>query len=296
MATNPVQMDMNDILGDKDPEPREPQAPAEPPSGEVPPAEARDRLQSRKVAWRDKEQEAQGRVRDPETGQFSAKPPAEPKPEVKAEPAAPKQEPAKPAPTPQQEFTAREKAFLQATQDERNKRQELEKRLAALEGAGKPTEPAKGFWDDPEAALEKHRQEIRTEAMNARLQTAEFIARQRHPDFDEKIAKFREKVEQTPGLVQQWLASPDPAEYAYNVGKSHLDIEAAGGIPALLEKKEKETAARVRAEVAAELKEKAEALAKERAALPPSLSEARSTGPNKHVWGGPTSMTDILKS
>jgi hypothetical protein len=293
------QLSMDNILSGEDPEPKAPEAPAPETKDPVEKQQAErnevkvDQAQSRKKAWQDKEQEAQGRVRDPGTGQYVQKAKTA-EPEVKADPAEPKAEPAKPAAAPQQEFTAKERAFLQAAQEERGKRQELERRLAALEG-NKPAEEKKGFWDDPEAALEKHRQEIRTEAMNARLQTAEFIARQRHPDFDEKLAKFSELVEKTPGLFQKMLASPDPAEYAFGIGKGHLDIEQAGGMQALLEKKEKETAARVRAEVAVELREKAEALAKERAALPPSLSEARSTGPNKHVWGGPTSMNDILK-
>ena len=74
-----------------------------------------------------------------------------------------------------------------------------------------------------------------------------------------------------------------------------MELQQAGGIPELRAKIEKETEAKVRARIDAELKDKAEALAKERAALPPSLSEARSTGINKPVWGGIPSMEEILK-
>lgn len=295
---------MDDILSDKKPAaPEAPTAPA--PEKAVEPAAAPEapkveRPLSRKKQWQDREQDAQGRVRDPDTGQYVAKE------EKKAEEAPAKEPPAEPAKAetakpavaaPQQEFTDKEKAFQRAMMEERGKRQELERRLAAVEAAKGPasTEAPKTFWDDPEAALAKHRAEIRTEATNARLQTSEFIARQKHQDFDEKVATFEKILQQTPGLAQQWLASPDPAEFAYTTGKNHLELEQAGSIDQLRAKIEKETEARVRLKLEAELKEKAEVLARERAALPPSLSDARSTGENKHVWGGVPSMEDILK-
>ena len=131
----------------------------------------------------------------------------------------------------------------------------------------------------------------KAEATNARMQMAEFIARQKHTDFDEKIAVFAEVLKQTPGLAQQWLAFPDPAEFAYSLGKNHMELQQAGSIDGLRAKIEKET----RIKLEEELKLKAEAMAKERAALPPSLSEAHSKGVNKPVWGGVPSMDDILK-
>lgn len=306
------QLSMDDILDDK--KPAEPAAPAPAPEkaaepalespklDDKPPPEAPkvERPLSRKKQWQDREQDAQGRVRDPDTGQYVAKEEKKaetaPTKEPPAEPAKP--EPAKPAvAAPQQEFTDKEKAFQRAMLEERGKRQELERRLAAIEAAkgAAPAEAPKTFWDDPEAALAKHRAEIRTEATNARLQTSEFIARQKHQDFDEKVATFEKILQQTPGLAQQWLASPDPAEFAFTTGKNHLELEQAGSIDQLRAKIEKETEARVRLKLEAELKEKAEVLARERAALPPSLSDARSTGANKHVWGGVPSMDDILK-
>ena len=300
------QLSLNDILSDKEPtapepakEPiKEPAAPADSAKPaekpEASPEPKIERPQSRRKAWADKEQDAQGRIRDPETGQYAAKPAAEAEP-AKVEPA--KAEPAKAAVAPQQEFTEREKAFQKAMLEERGKRQDIERRVAAIESA-KPaatTEPAKTFWDDPEGALAKHQADQRREAINTRLQMAEMFARKSHPDFDEKIEVFGKILQQTPGLHAQWIAAPDPAEFAYNLGKNHMELEQAGSIEEMRAKIERETAARVRTEVEAELKAKADALAKERAALPPSLSEARSTGVNKPVWGGPPSLDEILK-
>lgn len=301
------QMSLEGILHDEKPAPREPAAePAKEPAAEAPaePKEpAAERPQSKRKQWADKEQDAQGLVRDPATGQFVAKeePAAEPpKKDAAAEPA--KQEPAKTAAVTAapQELNEKEKAFLRGMQEERAKRQDLERRLAAIE-AGKtpPAEPAKTFWDSPDEALAKHRQEIEQVGLNTRLQTAEMIARSRHPDFDEKVTVFRKILNEAPGggvaIATQWLASPDPAMFAYNVGKNHMELQQAGNLDALRAQIEKETEAKVRSKVEAEMKAKAEALEKERAALPGSLSDARSSGVNRPVWGGPPPLDDVLK-
>ena len=307
--SDPQQLSMADILSGEEPAKVEatpvpaaaPAAPAAKETLDIPvlgdrplPEEPKvERPISRKQAHRDKEQEAQGRVRDPETGQYVSKVAAEAPPDATAKP-EPEAEPAKPAVVaPQQEFTDKEKAFLRTAQDERGKRQAVERELAEVR-AKLPKEEPKTFWDDPEAALQRQKEELRQENLNTRLKTAELIARQRHPDFDEKIAVFGKVMEQTPGLHVQWLSALDPAEFAYQLGKNHQELKEAGDLPALRAKIEKETEVKVRARIEAELKAKAEALAKDRAALPPSLSEAKSTGVNKPVWSGPPSFDSIL--
>lgn len=278
------QMSLGGILDDKPAVEAPVETQVETPEPEAP---AVEKTQSLRKAHQDKEQtaraEGDGRVRDPETGQFVAKPePA--KVEVKPEVKPGVKEPA-------HEMTPQYKAAIAQANDERKKRQELERRLAALEGV-KPKEPAKSFWDDPEGALQTFEQKIEGVALNTRLNTAEAICRSKHTDFDEKIAVFAEIINQVPGLHQQWLSTPDPAEFAYQTGKSHLDLRQAGGIPELRAQIEKET----RVKVEAELKDKYEKAAAQRAALPGSLSDARSTGVNRPVWGGPTSLDGILGS
>src|SRR3990167_4830063 len=302
----PEQLSMDEILSDK---PVSRETPLEKPvqvetkeAVEVKEELKVERPLSRKQVHRDKEQLAQGRVRDPETGQFSPKVELEEKKE--AEPAKetkePVKEPSKPA-APQQDLTDKEKAFLRGMQEERVKRQELERRLAVVEAA-KPktdvTEPAKTFWDDPEAAQAKQMAEvkaetdrIRAEFNTWRLNLAEYGARQKHPDFEEKTAVFGELLKNTPGLYQEWIAALDPAEFAYTTGKNNLELKAAGSIDELRARIEKET----RIKLEAELKEKAEKLQKERDSLPSSLSDTPSKGVNRVTWGGPTSMDSILK-
>jgi hypothetical protein len=260
-------------------------------------AERNDRPVSRKVAMRDKEQLAQGRVRDPETGQYVSiqKKEEAPKTEEKAQIEAKTEvkEPVKAA-APQQEFSEKEKAFLRAAQEERSKRQELEKRLAAIE-ATKSQEPQKQFWDDPEGAIKAQQEQLQKIALDTRIQTAEMISRQAHPDFDEKIEVFRQIVQTAPHIAHQVMQQPNPAEAAYQIAMNHIRIQEAGSIEQLTEKVKKETEVRVRAEIEAELKAKAEALEKDRAALPRSLSDARSTGSgHRPVWNGPTPLDAIL--
>ena len=308
------QMSLSDVLSDAPP----PAAPAEaPPKAEAPPpappAEAApaepaeppvETVKSKRKAFQQRERDAQdegaGKVRGPD-GKFVAKeaaPVAEPaapaaeKP-VEAKPAEPAP-PAAPVPAvpPQQEMTDKEKALLRAAQDERDKRQVLERRLAALE---KPQEEPKAFWDDPEGAIKTFEKKIEETVVNTRFNTAEAIARSKYSDFEEKLGVFGQLLQQIPGLNQQWVAAPDPAEFAYRLAKNHIDIQQVGSIDALRKKIEEETSAKVRAEVEAEYKKKAEDAEKIRAALPGSLSNARGVGITTPVWNGPTSLEDILK-
>lgn len=271
---------------------------APPEQKEAPPAEAPEQVEratSRRQAHQDKEMAARGMVRDPATGQFAKPPEAEPEKHT-AEPEKPKE--AQAAAPQQQEMTAKEKAFLAQATDERRKRQELEQRLAALE-KNQSQEPKKGFWDDPEAALAAQRAETQQMVLSTRLNTAEAIAREKHPDFDEKMEAFKAFVESNPAigpsLVQQCIGSANPAQFAYNFAKQQKELAELGGMEAYKQKTRAEVEAEVRAKVEAEYKAKAEADAKLRAGLPRSLGDARGVAPNKVVWSGPPSLEDILK-
>lgn len=245
-----------------------------------------------------REYAAQGRDAD---GRFISK--EEPKPEeAKAPPKAeekPKEDVKAASPT-QEEMTPKEKAAFTKAADETRKRQALELKIKEMEARAAappaPTEGPKPFWEDPEGHFARLRNENRQMAINTRLQTSEMIARQRHEDFDEKIAIFQALVEANPGLIQPLLQSIDPAEHAYKLAANHKAVTDAGGVDKLIEKARAEE----RVKVAAELKEKADKAAaeaaRERAALPGSLSDTKGTSGTKAVWAGPTSLEDILKS
>lgn len=286
-------MDLNEVLND------EPEAPvAEAPPVEVPATEEKAETaekaeySNRRRDLQRKEWAAQGR--DPETGQFIPKPKEEakeePKAEVKEEPKPEvKQEPKR------EEFTEKERAFLRAAEEERRKRQELERRLAELEKPKQEGEK-KTFWDDPEGFLRAHDQQIEQKLtqreMNAKLATAEAIARVKYKDFDDNIQEFAQALQATPGLRDSWLAAPDPAEFAYRFGERTKMIREAGSLDSLREKIEKETRAKLEAEYKAKQKE----LDAQREALTPSLSDVRGAAKREQpVYTGPTPLDDILK-
>src|SRR5262245_34774638 len=124
---------MDDILSDKEPEPKAPATDGTEAPGEAPEraADAPERPTGRRREHRKKELEAQSR--DPNTGQFvkkepeaaapepKAEPKAEAKPEVKAEPK--KEEPKSPEKPAVEEMTPREKAAFAKAADEVRKRQ-----------------------------------------------------------------------------------------------------------------------------------------------------------------------------
>ena len=281
-------------------EPKEPAAEsrAEPDKGVA--ADGQAKSESRRREHQKKEWEAQGR--DPATGQFVPKEMKAEAPTKKEEPKkedAPKAEakPEAPKPPPQ-EMNEKERAAFAAAADERRKRQALEQELAQLRAQQpqKPAEPAKTFWDNPDEALAKERQERQGEYIQMKLGMSEMMARQRYPDFEEKLNTFKAVAGNNPALVQAWLAAPDPGEYLYKFARNHQELQQLGGLDQMRKKIEADTAAKVRAEVEAEYKRKEEEAAKLRAAIPPSISDVRGASTNKSapVWGGPRPLDAVL--
>lgn len=280
-------MELDDILTDKQEEPVK-----DPVEKTI--QEGEERVTSKRAEWRNKELDAraegEGKVRDPVTGQFVPK-------EAKEEPRVEVKEEAKPEPKveqPREEFTPKERALLATAQEERRKRQELEQQLAQYRQQPQQQEPPKPFWEDPDGIL-KQREEQLTQTFSQslfkqRLEFTEELARVKYPDYNEVVEVFKEVAAQAPGLVQQCMASQNPAEFAYKLGKHHKEMRDVGSVDAYKQKLEKE----LRVKLEAEMKEKFERELKERQALVPSLSDAHSTKSNKAVWGGPTPLDNVL--
>lgn len=286
------QMTLDSILDEKPtPPPVEPKLDTPPPV-ETPEAK-KEQYTTKKKEWRDKEQEAQGRVRDPDTGQYAPKevkevPVEAPKEEVKTETKVEK---------PVEEYTVREKAAFAKAADETRKRQALERQLAQI--AEKMKQPEKPFYDDPDGALARQKAELEGKLsygmLATKVHTSESIARSRYKDYDEKFSVFNELVQRSPYLAEQAFQSEDPAEFAYQTAFTEMNLRAAGGVANMRQKMEEEIRAKVRSELEAELKRKQESLEKDRAALPGSLTDVQSKGTNRPVWGGPPTLDEILK-
>ncbi len=240
--------------------------------------------------------QAEGRARA-EDGKFAKEVPSETKEPAKKE-AEVKEEPKEVKQPPKQEFSDKERALLAAAQDERRKRQELERKLQETLKAQEIKRPEKPFWEAPDDHLRALEQQQKSweekqqerETVNL-LKVSEMLSRREHKDFDEKVEHFGQMVQNTPGLYQSWLQSPDPGEFAYQAAKNHIDLQEAGNLDSLRSKMEKE----IRVRVESELKEKQDKAQKEREALPGTLSDARGTTQQKVVFGGPTPLDDILK-
>jgi len=262
----------------------------EPEIQKEPPVEA-PRADYDKQAWRDKEQEAKGYVRDRVTGQYL---PKEPVKEIVKEPV--KEVVKEAVKTPERdEYSPREKAAFAKAADETRKRQALERELGEL----KKKETEKPFFEDPDGALARQRQDFENKlnfsAISTKVQTSESIARSRYPDYDEKFAVFSQMVQEAPYLAEQAFSSPDPGEFAYKTAKMQKDLQDAGGAEQLRSKMEAELKARIRAEIEGEYKKREEELKTQREELPGSLTDVPSKGVNRPVWGGPTSLDAILK-
>lgn len=237
-----------------------------------------------------------------DAGQFAAEPPATPTTAAPAapdtpppaaaqapEPVAPATSTAEPHKPPHQEMTDKERAFMAAARDERQKRQELERRLNEMEQAQKA--PPKEFWEAPEEKLKEFEDRIQHGMLKSKIDMAESIARSRHQDFDEKVNVFAELLQNTPGLHEQWLSALDPAEFAYKAAENYINYTQAGSIDNVRAKIEAE----VRAKVEAEYKAKELEREKKLSSIPNSLSNANGSGSSATpAWTGPASLESLL--
>lgn len=233
-----------------------------------------------------------------DAGQFAAEQPTTPDaqpaeaPQAATPPetVAPVQtQPTQQTPPPQQELTDKERAFMAAAKDERQKRQELERRLNEMEQAQK--EPPKEFWEAPEEKLKEFENRIQHGMLKSKIDMAESIARSRHQDFDDKVTVFAELLQNTPGLHDQWLSALDPAEFAYKAAENYINYQQAGSIDNVRAKIEAE----VRAKVEAEYKAKELDREKKLSSIPSSLSNANGSGSSATpAWTGPASLESLL--
>lgn len=135
---------------------------------------------------------------------------------------------------------------VKALQEERRKRQELEKRLADLEQA-KPAEVKPNLFEDPDnwekaldARLESRLSAVRQESEQKFLVLVEQAAKARHTDFEDMARVFAETARATPGLIDEARTAPDPAEFIYQAGRNLKRVQEAGSIEALIEKAREE--------------------------------------------------------
>lgn len=175
-----------------------------------------------------------------------------------------------------------EKANKRAEEVER-KAKGLEQAIAAARQKVRE-QPAPSFNEDPQAFVERVRNEMQEQVKLIRVEHAQTAARSKYADYDEKEQVFAQLAEQNPYLIAQLQQAADPADFAYRAAKFHMDMEAAGGSVDALK-------AKLAADLQAERKTK---FAAQTANLPKTLSGAVGTGrTSTQVFAGPTSLDDI---
>ena len=178
---------------------------------------------------------------------------------------------------------------LAAVQEERQKRQELERRLVSLEQSVPKPEPAPvpDVYDDPEGYAQYVQREAAQTAETTRLNMAEEMSRLHFGD--EVVDKALEAFDAHKGtaLHQQMLSARNPFKAVVDWHKQQTVMSEIGDPDAW---RTAETA-RIRAEIEAEM------AVKQVQGIPPapSLAAQSNVGDRKGPeWGGPTPLEKIL--
>lgn len=151
-------------------------------------------------------------------------PKMEPAPEARSEPQTGELAVAEAPPAPEKEDRPQGDWIpRKAVEDERRKRQELERRVAEYEARlsqTKQDEQPPPDWDiDPRMAGERFQQEVQEQLYRTRVELASDLLRERHADFDDVVNVAVERAKVSPALHRQIVSSLNPAKTAYEIGK-----------------------------------------------------------------------------
>lgn len=268
--------DLDEILNGSDAEPAPaPEAPAEPAQPASP-----------EVAPKAPAAPAAGQPRD-EHGQFAPK----------GEPSAEAPAGATPAPT--------DTVPLAALIAERTKRQDAERELAlrpaAAPVAAAPAAPAAPSappdrYEDPEGYDRWLIESVQSRAISAarvvvendRIATSADAAIAKYPDYADMAEVFLRLSAQNPALEQALRQNRNPAEYAYQTAKMHLELQQHGSLAALIAAREAAAVEKAKAELVKAGHTPASPQ------LPESLAAASSARSSAAAPAGPPSLDEIL--
>jgi len=168
-----------------------------------------------------------------------------------------------------------------AYKDERQKRQELEKQIAAnnqqmqqmmmqmQQGAQPQPQQSPDFYSDPEKYIQSLTQSNQKQMQDALFAQSEEMMRIQFPDYDEKREQFLTLVQNDPSLRDAALNHPAPATFIYNTVKQHEQQQKLSEIGDV-EKWREEERKRIREEIEAEAKKRGQEILNES-----SLADAR---------------------
>lgn len=225
-------------------------------------------------------------------------------PMAQPEPQGDKQQAAEPPSATSQEAPEPPHVPRDALLDERRKRQEIERQYRELQARmqQQPEPENKPDWfTDPESAAARERQQFQQQLFETRVELSETLMREKHQDYESMRDVFAEAAVRAaeagnPQLQMQLSRSPNPAKFAYEMGRRiHFQREVGDDPGAYREK--------LKAELMKELglgHEPGAAPAPQRATaqVPRSLAKESSAPPRagngRFVSNGPTPLEDIL--
>lgn len=196
----------------------------------------------------------------------------------------------------------------EALLDERRKRQELEKKLNELEARlNKPQPPQQeqhqpDWYTDPEGREAMLLRRFEQQQFETRIVLSEQMMAEKYSDYEEKRDVFAEAAAKSPALAQQLVQAPNPAKFAYDMGRKIAMQREIGDDPesykAKLEadfRKKYGIPDEPNGQPSAQPQQRMQAPA---APVPKSLAKTPSAQPRNHVGQfahkGPTPLEDII--
>jgi hypothetical protein len=209
--------------------------------------------------------------------------------EVKAE-EAPQAEPEITEPV---ETTATEEAKEKdswqyaAYKDEKQKRQDLERRLAELEAEKQPVQELPDVLDDQQGFVNSMRAEMQQMNMQNRMEISRSMMMDAKPDYEAKEAAFIELARENPMLADQARNHPNPARFAYEQATKAEQFAQMQDVDSYKAKIEAE----IRAKLESEFKAKQEQEVAKTQSITPSLANAPAADSDAHV---PDTLESLL--
>lgn len=112
-----------------------------------------------------------------------------------------------------------------ALKSERRKRQELEAKIASYEAKEKGEQAPKrpDVLEDQEGAFNHVENNFEERLFQERINLTKEVMMESKPDYLEKADYFLELVKENPALADEVRKASNPAKFAYNKAKEHLD-------------------------------------------------------------------------
>ena len=190
----------------------------------------------------------------------------------------------------EESFTEREKAFLTKANDEKAKRQELERQLADKEKPAEPELPDP--MEDPKGYAKALEQQNAATQFAMRVSVSQELMRDKHEDYDEKEAAFIELTKGDPSLVSQMQRSSNPAKFAYDMAVKNERMAQFDNFETAVKSEVEKQVSSAREQIEKELRKEYEAKLKKAESLPESGAKG-SLGSDDTIPGD-ESLTDIL--